>query len=746
VGENDFLINDAWGRESGKRALEQVMELCGGATKLKLVPSLEGDSFATVPERDPKTRGILSLKGSIQDNSTVCVTVEVFRGIKDGRVPLHSLFRLLADLGEGCRLASPTDLAEHETSLSVEICADAQPMSFARSNRFSATLKKLDRLAVELQDALPCSGAQSNLIKVYEQVSEVLEPIVPGSFVLGSRLTQWARETLDFLNGSSCVAIYAPSHIRLNIALTALAECAEEFGTSLGLFVLPAIQPAKLLELVGKAPGTVVLAATKLSMGTNVYEMANEVRSLLASISFSNNRVIFTGTFEQLQEVFHGGQGGACDPLVPVMRRVPDVQESALIRFAVRRAAVKAGGIGSAAEQGLCQDVSDAMKELAPSQRERLLPAVANRVVKVWDSGKSGSLPSTQSYVNGIAELSETPGGLSAKPRVERSPDVQDRYVQALTDEQLLAYFQEHLLAQDQALEQLIDRLRTESLTRPLHQPLRYCAQGTPGTGKSESAVLVARRLGIPFINIDAASMSDHHTASAQLLGSGRGIVGSHQSGRLEQAAKHHTGVLIEVSDLDHAVPSVRSALADLFLQILETGEAQSATGAMFSCAGIILAFTMNLPLGMDEGVRKSLGFNSTPDKAEVSRRVASEIKQMLSSAFLSRVGTPILFDPLDGDAVAGIVERAVGQAVLSAADRLRLGVTDVVVEPGLGKQVIAAMEPHLVSFGARAILEHGRSLAAKALVGMQGKTASSPGRTLRVSLGSDGRMIINRE
>ena len=164
-----------------------------------------------------------------------------------------------------------------------------------------------------------------------------------------------------------------------------------------------------------------------------------------------------------------------------------------------------------------------------------------------------------------------------------------------------------------------------ECLARPLYQPFRYCAQGTPATGKSESAILIAKLLNIPYVNIDAASMPDYYTATSQLLGSARGIVGSFQSGRLEQAAKHHSGALIEISDLDHASPNVRCVLADLFLQILETGEAQSATGAMFSCANLILAFTMNLPKGQDERVRKKIGFSSEPTRPEVGREVGDD-------------------------------------------------------------------------------------------------------------------------
>ena len=100
-------------------------------------------------------------------------------------------------------------------------------------------------------------------------------------------------------------------------------------------------------------------------------------------------------------------------------------------------------------------------------------------------------------------------------------------------------------------------------------------APKAPGYGEvgEHRASLADWGRNIPYINIDAADTST--PCAAQLLGSGRGIVGSHQSGRLEQAAKHHAGAVIEVSDLDHAVPEARAAMADLFLQILETGRAE---------------------------------------------------------------------------------------------------------------------------------------------------------------------------
>ena len=168
--------------------------------------------------------------------------------------------------------------------------------------------------------------------------------------------------------------------------------------------------------------------------------------------------------------------------------------------------------------------------------------------------------------------------------------------------------------------------------------------------------------------------------------------MGSYQSGRLEQAAKHHSGVVIEVSDLDHANPSARSYLADLFLQVLEVGEATSATGATFSCANAIFAFTLNLPNGMDELVRRGIGFENAPNRNHIAGKVATEIKGILSSAFLSRVGRPILFDPLSGEILGRIIELAIEASIPTAAARLGQPVAGIEVVPGTGMKLMSSL------------------------------------------------------
>lgn len=675
------------------------------------------------------------------------VKLELARAPRDVRVGIGVVMQQLSQLDERCRLLPLVEGPQpDQISLWCELRVAALPMSLSRESTFVSGLDRIDALAVALQNDLPSLATDDALATLYEPHGEYLELIEPGQLrdsEITPDLDHWAGETLDYLEGAASVALIAGSPLLRDFAMAVLAHKGRPYNMTFGQIKTPMITSKALVDLATKAPGVIVVPAPRLSLATSHYELAGEAQSMLSVLSQGGHSAIFTGSYAELQEIFSGGQGGVNDPLHPVLSHVPDAATPMLCRYAVRSVGRKAGGLPPAVEDELTRDVMAAVEHHSPGVVERTLATVAARAVYAWAAGKNTTRAPISTFAKKVGNLNQTLGGLSDAPRALRAGEVQDRYVEVLTSPELFDYLAQRLLAQDAALRQLTSRLRMECLTRPLHQPYRYCAQGTPGTGKSESAVLLAQRLGIPYVNIDAASMSDHYTAAAQLLGSGRGIVGSYQSGRLEQAAKHHRGALVEVSDLDHAIPSVRSALADLFLQILETGEGQSAAGAMFSCANLTFAFTMNLPDGTDETLRRNIGFNHAPTRRDIGQRVEQEIKRMLSGAFLSRVGTPILFEPLDGSALAAILERAIKAALVAAADRMRLELAGVSVEEGLGTRLLTSLEANITSMGARSILEHGRSLVAQAFLDLLRSKAEPRSRVLHVSLDRQGHMTI---
>ncbi|MCB2231729.1 AAA family ATPase [bacterium] len=654
----------------------------------------------------------------------------------------------MSGLSEGVRSLPPTSNAVKKTTtywLGLKVKATS-PLSMSREAVLMAELEAIDNFARWVQSELPRQHSAAELERLYADFGQVLSPVWPldqtnddSIVTLGS----WACEVMDLLESSLNVAVAAESPIILDIAMASLARSAETRGVTLGMVLAPALSAKNIVELARQAPGRLVVPASRVALATSPYELGDQLQSLLSILSSSDKPVVFTGHYRQLQAVFHGGQGGVSDPLLPVVSYVPDIPFDVLARFAVESAARQSGGVSGARVERAYETALDALRPLAETERQRMLPVIAARVTRHDDSEMAVNGESIAAFVNRLIGKQETLAGIHDKPRGRRKPQVHENFVRGLLASDLLVFLSAHLYAQDEALSQLVGRLQTECLTRADHQPIRYCAQGTPGTGKSESAALLARYLKIPHINIDAASQPDYHTASAQLLGSGRGIVGSYEAGRLEKAAKHSVGAIVEVSDLDHAPVAVRSHLADLFLQLLDTGEAQSATGAMFSCANLIFAFTINLPEGRDERLRRSIGFSGTPSGAVLQQNIEAEIKSLFSNAFLSRVGRPILFAPLTGSDLAMIAERELLTSLKRGLRVLGVSVPHITISPETGEKVVASLGSGLISHGARVVAEQTRLLVTQALLTIRSELAECTGSTLDVGFADTTKLAL---
>jgi ATP-dependent Clp protease ATP-binding subunit ClpA len=263
------------------------------------------------------------------------------------------------------------------------------------------------------------------------------------------------------------------------------------------------------------------------------------------------------------------------------------------------------------------------------------------------------------------------------------------------------------ILGQEKPLRAMSDKLESDALVARPHQPLRLLMEGQPGVGKSESAKVLAEHLGIPLVTIDAASLSDPHTAYSQLLGSGRGIVMSYKAGRLEDAVRQPS--VIEIADLDHANPSVRSTLAEMFLRCLDEGRCETSSGDTFSTANSIFLFTTNLPGCHDYD--KPMGFGETT-REERRDRIEQDLRRIFSTAFLSRVGEPIVFNALTSDIFAEIAVRAIRSDLLGYFARNNRKAPALHVSPEVGREIAGGLSSIDRTRGARRIVDLSRTAA----------------------------------
>ncbi len=745
TSSNTTFVDSVWNDTSaGGDTLRAVGDRLAKITGLDVEVALDERSFRATPPEGQEPEGIRAARAELVDGSMIRLELEVVRAPDSVRPPARTLLAALTEVDERCRLRMG-DAGDEEWSLHVVLGIDAEPLTPARSDLLLTQLTRLDKLARDIRKEIPRHETDEDLEAQYRPFAKHVDVLTPGfvdDLAVPPELDAWAREALSCLVGNRCVAVAGDPELAVSTALLGLARVGQPSGHSFARLT-GSPDPADLVRLAGHIPGHLIISSTWLGLVTNEYRRAEQIRNILAGLQRHNAPAIFVGTLNELQSQFHGGQGGENNPLKPVLARVPTIPVETLARFAIRLTGKDRGGLAPTAETAILDEVMQSVDSLRASDRSRLLDAVASHAVSVVTASGPAALMSTPTFAGMLAGRTETLSGLSARPRVERRDTVESRYVEVLTHEGIVSHLSERLVGQDAALADLADRLDAEAQTRDSHQPLRYCAQGVPGTGKSHSAELLARLLGVPYVNIDSVGLPDHHTATAQLLGSGRGIVGSHQPGRLEQVAKHHTGAVVEISDLDHANPGVRSFLADLFLQVLQSGEAQSSVGAMIDCSNLLLGFTLNLPGGRDEKVNQSLGFRDAPSRDEVKGRVKAELKHLTSGAFVSRIGDPILFSPLDRKAWGVIAERAMVRALETAARRNHLTLGKVAIADGCGARFVKSLGPDAATYGARAILDAARLQIARALRPWRKDLDPDAGHDLEIRAGSRGSLSI---
>ncbi|NKB35373.1 MAG: AAA domain-containing protein [Pseudomonadales bacterium] len=700
-----------------EKALVQVASLCSQTLGFSIQLNSTNTSFSTKSDPAQSPIGVIAIEGKIEDE-LINLRMELLNASSNMRASLAAIFEKLSHLGPKVSLLAPQELNDGQTSYAVGLTIKAQPLTATRTNTFVAELRSVDKLATEIKEELPSIDDESQAKEKFKELNDVLEPVplLGADQAAPDSMGEWSESCIDYLEAGCNLAISCKWPAVIDYALACIASKCMPQGILLGNFTKHAINANTLIALTSKAPGPIVVQSIKLSLASNPYSIGSEMQSLLAAISDSSKPVVFTGSYDQLQSVFAGGQGDQPDPLRPVVKTVPAVSLNKLLQFSVHRGTLEIGGVARHELEILQKRVKKQLKGIPEDKAKSILPAIVKSTLNRWLKNHAAVSQAENLFSETLASTNKTLSGLTALSIHCRNPDVQKNFSATLSDPDLLSHFQRELLAQDRALNELCNRLRTEALSRPLDQPLRFCTQGVPGVGKSESAVILAQLLNIPYINIDAASMPDYHTAASQLLGSGRGLVMSHKAGKLEQVGKIETGAVVEVSDLDHANANVRAALADLFLQVMDTGNAQSAIGSNFSCTNLIFAFTLNLPNGMDEGVHKSIGFASSSDPEEIKSRVNEEIKNMLSSAFVSRVGSPILFSSLTDNAVGEIINRVIQRAASTALARLGFPSINIAVDAMTGIRINQQLPANTRTMGARLLNETGRSLAVNAV------------------------------
>jgi ATP-dependent Clp protease ATP-binding subunit ClpB len=244
------------------------------------------------------------------------------------------------------------------------------------------------------------------------------------------------------------------------------------------------------------------------------------------------------------------------------------------------------------------------------------------------------------------------------------------------------------LIGQKKAVTAVSDAVRRAraGISDPNRPTGSFLFLGPTGVGKTELAKALADFLfddERAMVRIDMSEYGEKHSV-ARLVGAPPGYVGYEEGGQLTEAVRRRPYSVVLLDEVEKAHPEV----FDILLQLLDDGRLTDGQGRTVDFRNVILVLTSNL--GSQFLVDQTLDANAK--RSAVMATVHASFKP----EFLNRLDEVVLFDALDVEELARIVELQVAELGKRLHDRrLELEVTE-------GARAWLAMTGFDPAYGAR--------------------------------------------
>ena len=187
---------------------------------------------------------------------------------------------------------------------------------------------------------------------------------------------------------------------------------------------------------------------------------------------------------------------------------------------------------------------------------------------------------------------------------------------------------------------------------------------GPTGVGKTQVAKTLAKFLfdsEKSLIRIDMSEYMEKHAAS-RLVGAPPGYVGYDEGGQLTEAVRRKPYSVVLFDEIEKAHPDVFNTL----LQVLDDGRLTDNKGVTIDFKNTIIIMTSNIASD------KIMEFEDRNDR---EKAVNDELKRHFKPEFLNRLDDIVIFNPLDLEAIRGIVD------ILFKSIKEKLASRDITVE-----------------------------------------------------------------
>ncbi len=311
-----------------------------------------------------------------------------------------------------------------------------------------------------------------------------------------------------------------------------------------------------------------------------------------------------------------------------------------------------------------------------------------------------------------------------------------------------LSHLEEHLsrvvVGQDTAVAKVSRSiLRGRSGLKDPGKPIGvFMFVGPTGVGKT----LLAKELSKwmfdrpdALVRIDMSEYSEKHNVS-RLIGSPPGYVGYGEGGQLTEAVRRQPYSVILLDEIEKAHPDIFNVM----LQIFDDGHLTDGLGRKVDFRNTIIIMTSNVGSRALAAKAPAVGYatTSTAAREAVGREVEyrGALESVFAPEFIGRIDDIVIFNTLEADDVARVVELEL-DALIARAARLGYGVE--VSDAAKSELAALGYEPEYgVRSLKRAILDRIEEPLAQMIV----SGGISPGETIEIGYsGEEMELLVNR-
>ena len=241
----------------------------------------------------------------------------------------------------------------------------------------------------------------------------------------------------------------------------------------------------------------------------------------------------------------------------------------------------------------------------------------------------------------------------------------------------------QRLIGQDEAVEAVANAVRRSrsGLQDPQRPVGSFLFCGPTGVGKTELCKALAEVLfddDQAMVRIDMSEFMEKHTVS-RLIGAPPGYVGYEEGGKLTEAVRRRPYTVVLLDEIEKAHPDVFNIL----LQVLDDGRLTDNHGHTVDFSNTIVVMTSNVGSQMIQRITSEGG-----SQAEIRESLEESLKMRFLPEFLNRIDETIVFQPLERDEVAKIVDLQLQK------------LADILEKRGLGLVVTDAARARLAADG----------------------------------------------